>query len=436
MSLGERLKNSWNAFLGRDQVQVKDRGYVSSRRPDIKVLSKGIDRTIVTAIYNRIAMDVAAVNIRHVIVDDNGNFRSPYDESKLSEALSTSANIDQTGRELIQDLVLSMFDEGVVAVVPVDCDRDPFNGAFDPITLRTGQILAWYPKHVKVRLYNDSIGQKQDIIMPKSAVAIITNPLYSVMNQPNSTLQRLIQKLTILDAIDEKTKTGKFDMIVQLPYAIKTEQRREEATKRIRDLETQLRANKYGIAYTDASEKIQQLNSPLENNLMEQIEFLTSMLYGQLGISKEVFEGTADERVMLNYNNRTILPILTAITEEFTRKFLTPNARTRNQRIKFMQEPFRPVAVSQMAEIADKFIRSQILSPNELRGITGFRPVDDPKADELRNTNLNESAEVSPPASTNPEINAANQQMQGQEQMYMENQNGEQYPQDEGGDAG
>lgn len=379
-------------------------------------------------------MDVAAVNIRHVIVDDNGNFRSPYEDSRLSEALSLSANIDQTGRELIQDLVLSMFDEGVVAVVPVDCDKDPFSGAFDPITLRTGQILAWYPKHVKIRLYNDRIGQKQDIVMPKEAVAIITNPLYSVMNQPNSTLQRLIQKLALLDAIDEKTKTGKFDMIVQLPYAIKTEQRREEAAKRIRDLETQLRANKYGIAYTDASEKIQQLNRPLENNLMDQIEFLTSMLYGQLGISKEVFEGVADERVMLNYNNRTILPILTAITEEFTRKFLTQNARTRNQRIKFMQEPFRLVAVSQMAEIADKFIRSQILSPNELRGITGFRPVDDPKADELRNTNLNESAEVSPPASTNPEVNAMNQQAQEmQGQVYDENQN-EQYPQDEGGD--
>lgn len=434
MSLTERLKNSWNAFLGREPVS-RDRGYVSSRRPDINVLSKGVDRTIVTAVYNRIAMDVAAVNIRHVIVDDNGNFREPYTKSNLSEALSTEANIDQTGRELIQDLVLSMFDEGVVAVVPVDCDKSPINGAFDPITLRTGKILAWYPRHVKVRLYNDRTGQKQDIVLPKESVAIITNPLYSVMNQPNSTLQRLIQKLALLDAIDEKTKTGKFDMIVQLPYAIKTEQRREEASKRIRDLETQLRTNKYGIAYTDNTEKIQQLNRPLENNLMEQIDYLTSMLYGQLGISKEVFEGTADERVMLNYNNRTILPILTAITEEFTRKFLTQNARTRNQRIKFMQEPFRLVAVSQMAEIADKFIRSQILSPNELRGITGFRPVDDPKADELRNTNLNESAEVTPPASTNPEVNEANRMAEQEQQVQQEQEFQNEQPYDEGGDT-
>jgi hypothetical protein len=402
MSISERIRKGWNAFMGREPPVV-DRGYSSSRRPDIKVLSRGVDRTIVTAIYNRIAMDVAAVDIQQVKVDQNGNFKEPYDTSYLSQCLSTEANIDQTGRELVQDIVLSMFDEGVVAVVPIDCDTNPTTGAFDPMTLRTGKITQWYPQHVKILVYNDKTGQKEEITLPKKSVAIITNPLYAVMNQPNSTLQRLIKKLTLLDSIDEETSVGKLDMIIQLPYVIKTEARREQAEKRRKDIETQLSGSKYGIAYTDGTEKIMQLNRSLENNLLGQIEFLTSMLYGQLGISKEVFEGTADERTMLNYNNRTVTPILMAITEEMTRKFLTKTARTQGQRIKFIQEPFRLVATSQIAEIADKFIRSQILSPNELRGIVGYRPVDDPKADELRNTNLNETADASPPASTNPD---------------------------------
>ncbi len=404
MSISDRIRKGWNAFMGREPP-VMDRGYSSSRRPDIKVLSRGVDRTIVTAIYNRIAMDVAAVDIRHVKVDQNDNFKEPYDNSNLSQALSVEANLDQTGREFIQDLVLSMFDEGVVAVVPVDCDTNPSTGAFDPITLRTGKVTQWYPQHVKVLVYNEKSGQKEEVTLPKRSVAIITNPLYAVMNQPNSTLQRLIKKLTLLDSVDEETSVGKLDMIIQLPYVIKNEARREQAEKRRKDIETQLSGSKYGIAYTDGTEKIMQLNRSLENNLLGQIEFLTSMLYSQLGISKEVFEGTADERTMLNYNNRTITPILMAITEEFTRKFLTKTARTQHQRIMFIQEPFRLVATSQIAEIADKFIRSQILSPNELRGIAGFRPVDDPKADELRNTNLNETADASPPASTNPNVN-------------------------------
>lgn len=424
MTISDRIKKGWNAFMGREPPLV-DRGYSSSRRPDTKILSRGVDRTIVTAIYNRIAMDVAAVDIRHVKVDQNENFKEPYDKSNLSNALTTEANLDQTGRELIQDLVLSMFDEGVVAVVPVDCDTNPTTGAFDPITLRTGKITQWYPQHVKVLVYNEKTGQKEEVTLPKRSVAIITNPLYAIMNQPNSTLQRLIKKLTLLDAIDEETSVGKLDMIIQLPYVIKTEARREQAEKRRKDIETQLSSSKYGIAYTDGTEHIMQLNRSLENNLLSQIEFLTSMLYGQLGISKEVFEGTADERTMLNYNNRTITPILMAITEELTRKFLTKTARSQNQRIMFIQEPFRLVATSQIAEIADKFIRSQILSPNELRGIAGFRPVDDPKADELRNTNLNESADAAPPASTNPEVNA---EARNALLNYMQNQN-------EGGNA-
>lgn len=402
MSLGARMKKAWNAFIGREPMAV-DYGYSSSRRPDAKILSRGVDKTIVTAIYNRIAMDVAAVDIEHIIVDQNGNYKEPYTDSNLSQALTIEANLDQTGRELIQDAVLSMFDEGVVAIVPIDSAGDPRAGPFDPITLRTGQIIQWYPQHVKVRVYNERTGQKEDITLPKRAVAIITNPLYAVMNQPNSTLQRLIKKLTLLDAVDEETSVGKLDMIIQLPYVIKTEERRKQAEKRRKDIETQLTGSKYGIAYTDGSEHIMQLNRSLENNLLGQIEFLTSMLYSQLGISKEVFDGTADERVMLNYNNRTVTPILMAFTEELTRKFLTKTARTRGQRINFIADPLRLVSVDQIAEIADKFIRSQILSPNELRGIVGFKPVDDPKADELRNTNLNESADAAPPASTNPD---------------------------------
>lgn len=410
MPILDRVIKGWNAFMGREPP--RNYGYASSYRTDKAVLSRGVDRTIVTSIYNRIALDVATVDIQHVKVDLNDNFKEKYSDSHLSEALTTEANIDQTGREFIQDLVLTMFDEGVVAAVPVDCDRNPWTGAFDPITLRVGKIIQWFPKHVRVRVYNENTGQKEDITLPKRSVAIITNPLYAVMNQPNSTLQRLIRKLTLLDAIDEKTSVGKLDLIVQLPYVIKTEARREQAEKRRRDIENQLSGSTYGIAYTDGTEKITQLNRPLDNNLMDQIEYLTNMLYSQLGLSKEVFDGTADEKTMLNYQNRTLTPILTAITEEMTRKFLTKTARTQGQRIKFMQSPFKLVPVSQIADIADKFTRSEILSSNELRAIVGFKPVDDPKADELRNSNLNESADAPAPASTNPD--AENERTEGQ----------------------
>lgn len=410
MPILDRVIKGWNAFMGREPP--RNYGYASSYRTDKAVISRGVDRTIVTSIYNRIALDVATVDIQHVKVDLNDNFKEKYSDSHLSEALTTEANIDQTGREFIQDLVLTMFDEGVVAAVPVDCDRNPWTGAFDPITLRVGKIIQWFPKHVRVRVYNENNGQKEDITLPKRSVAIITNPLYAVMNQPNSTLQRLIRKLTLLDAIDEKTSVGKLDLIVQLPYVIKTEARREQAEKRRRDIENQLSGSTYGIAYTDGTEKITQLNRPLDNNLMDQIEYLTNMLYSQLGLSKEVFDGTADEKTMLNYQNRTLTPILTAITEEMTRKFLTKTARTQGQRIKFMQSPFKLVPVSQIADIADKFTRSEILSSNELRAIVGFKPVDDPKADELRNSNLNESADAPAPASTNPD--AENERTEGQ----------------------
>lgn len=402
MPILDRIVKGWNAFMGREPPRY-DYGYSTSYRPDKTVLSRGVDRTIVTAIYNRIALDVASVDLQHVRVDQNENFKEKYDKSYLSEALTTEANLDQTGREFILDLVLSMFDDGYVAAVPTDANVDIRKSAYDPMELRVGKILQWYPKHVKVRVYNENTGHREDLTLPKRSVAIIQNPLYNVMNQPNSTLQRLIRKLTLLDAIDEQTSVGKLDLIIQLPYVIKTEARREQAEKRRRDIETQLAGSKYGIAYTDGTERITQLNRSLDNNLMGQIEYLTNMLYSQLGISKEVFDGTADEKTMLNYQNRTLTPILTAITEEMTRKFLTKTARSQGQRIKFMQSPFKLVPVSQIADIADKFTRSEILSSNELRAIVGFKPVDDPKADELRNSNLNESADAPPPASTNPE---------------------------------
>jgi hypothetical protein len=343
-------------------------------------------------------MDVAAVDIRHVYVDKNGNFKSEITDSDLDATLSLEANLDQTGREFIQDLTLSLFDEGVVAAVPVDTDVDPRTGAFDVKTLRTGKIVQWYPKHVKLSVYNENTGQKQEIVLPKRAVAIITNPLYAVMNQPNSTLQRLIRKLTILDAVDEQTGSGKLNVIIQLPYVIKSDARRDQAEKRKADLEEQLANSKYGVAYTDGTERITQLNRPLENNLLQQIEYLTNLLYSQLGLSQAVFDGTADEKTMLNYNNRTVAPILTAITEETDRKFLSRNAYTRGQRIKFMSKPFKLVPVAQLADIVDKFTRAEAMSSNEFRALIGYAPVDDQKANELRNSNLNRGANDDAPA--------------------------------------
>lgn len=397
MSLTDRIKKGWNAFMGREPP-TQTYGYATSIRSDSSRLSFGVDRTIVSSIYNRIAMDVAAVDIRHVYVDKNGNFKSEITDSDLDAALSLEANLDQSGREFIQDLTLSLFDEGVVAAVPVDTDVDPRTGAFDVKTLRTGKIVQWYPKHVKLSVYNENTGQKQEIVLPKRAVSIITNPLYAVMNQPNSTLQRLIRKLTILDAVDEQTGSGKLNVIIQLPYVIKTDSRRDQAEKRKADLEEQLANSKYGVAYTDGTERITQLNRPLENNLLQQIEYLTNLLYSQLGLSQAVFDGTADEKTMLNYNNRTVAPILTAITEEMDRKFLSRNAYTRGQRIKFMSKPFKLVPVAQLADIVDKFTRAEAMSSNEFRALIGYAPVDDQKANELRNSNLNRGANDDAPA--------------------------------------
>ena len=397
MSLTDRIKKGWNAFMGREPP-TQTYGYATSIRSDSSRLSFGVDRTIVSSIYNRIAMDVAAVDIRHVYVDKNGNFKSEITDSDLDATLSLEANLDQSGREFIQDLTLSLFDEGVVAAVPVDTDVDPRTGAFDVKTLRTGKIVQWYPKHVKLSVYNENTGQKQEIVLPKRAVAIITNPLYAVMNQPNSTLQRLIRKLTILDAVDEQTGSGKLNVIIQLPYVIKTDSRRDQAEKRKADLEEQLANSKYGVAYTDGTERITQLNRPLENNLLQQIEYLTNLLYSQLGLSQAVFDGTADEKTMLNYNNRTVAPILTAITEEMDRKFLSRNAYTRGQRIKFMSKPFKLVPVAQLADIVDKFTRAEAMSSNEFRALIGYAPVDDQKANELRNSNLNRGANDDAPA--------------------------------------
>lgn len=375
--------------MGRDPTRTKERlGYSSSRPLGKTTLARGGDRTIINSVYNRIAVDVSSVDIRHVRVDENDNFKEELSRSGIDNVLTTSANIDQTGRQLIHDAVLSMFDEGYVALVPTDTNVNPMTGAFDILTLRTGQILEWYPQYVRLRVYNERDGQKHEIVMHKQSVAIIVNPFYEVMNKPNSTLQRLIRKLALLDQIDEETNPSKLDLIIQLPYTIKTETRREQAEKRKKDIETQLTNSKLGIAYTDATEKIVQLNRGLENNLQSQVEYLTSMLYSQLGLTKEVFDGTADEKTMLNYNNRTLVPILTVFVEEMTRKFLSKTARTQGQRLRYMPDPFKLVTVSQIAEIGDKFTRNEILTSNEVRGLIGFKPVDSQNANELRNKNM------------------------------------------------
>lgn len=400
MSIIDRVKKGWNAFMGREPP-LEDPigyGYATTLRPDTNRLSFGVDRTIVSAIYNRIAMDVATVDIRHVYVDKNENFKSANHDTYLSDVLKREANLDQTGREFIQDLVLSLFDEGVVAAVPIDTIGDPRIGPFDIKSIRTGKILQWYPKHVKLRVYNENDGKFHEITLPKRAVAIITNPLYAVMNQPNSTLQRLIRKLTLLDVIDEQTGSGKLNVIIQLPYMVKTESRKAHAEKLKTDLETQLAESKYGVAYTDGNERIIQLNRPLENNLLSQIEYLTNLLYSQLGLSQSIFDCTADEKTMLNYNNRTVMPILTAITEEMNRKFLTKTAYTQGQRITFSNKPFKLVPVAQLADIVDKFTRAEAMSSNEFRALIGYAPVDDEKANELRNSNLNRGANDEAPA--------------------------------------
>lgn len=392
--LTDRLQHAWSALTRAPTEYVSTNlGISSSTRPDRRRLTRGNERSIITAIYNRIAMDVAAVDIKHVRLDENDRFLSEI-KSGLNNVLTLDANLDQTGRAFIQDAVMSMFDEGVVALVPTETDIKPNEtGSFDIISMRTAKIVEWYPEHVRLRFYNQKTGRQFEQVMHKKNVAIIENPFYAVMNEPNSTLQRLIRKLVLLDAIDEQSSSGKLDLIIQLPYVVKNDTRRDQAEKRRKDIEQQLIGSKYGIAYTDATEKITQLNRPLENNLMKQIEYLTSTLYGQLGLTEEIFKGTADEKTMLNYYNSTIEPILSAITDELKRKFLTKTARTQGQSIKFFKDPFRLVPVNNIADIADKFTRNEIMSSNELRQVIGIKPSDDPKADMLVNSNLNQSPE-------------------------------------------
>lgn len=399
MSFGSRLKHAWNAFTGTDYTTYQDVGPGYSSRPDRIRLTRGNERSIITSVYNRIALDVAALNVQHMRLDENGRFLSVIQDG-LNTCLTVEANIDQTARAFIQDIVVSMLDEGCVAIVPVDTTYDPsVTGSYDIQTMRVGKILDWYPQHVRVRLYNERTGTKENILVPKSTVAIVENPLYAVVNEPNSTMQRLIRKLNLLDVIDEQSGSGKLDLIIQLPYVIKTEARRQQAENRRKDIEAQLSGTKYGIAYADGTERITQLNRSVNNNLMSQIEYLTSMLYSQLGITQSILDGTADEKTMLNYNNRTIEPIISAIVDEMKRKFLTKTARSQSQSISFFRDPFKLVPVNDIAEIADKFTRNEIMTSNEIRQVIGMKPSDNPRADELRNKNL------SAPSESEPEIN-------------------------------
>ena len=400
LTIGSRLKKAWNAFRDQDETyyNVYNDRYTSysngsSYRPDRTRLSTRNERSIVTSIFNRIALDVASIDIYHCRLDDNDRYKENID-STLNNCLTLESNIDQTSRAFMQDVVLSMFDEGSVAIVPVDTIKDPMKtDSYEILTLRTGRIVTWYPKHVRVEVYDDNTGIKREITLPKSRVGIIENPLYAVMNEPNSTLQRLIRKLVLLDSIDEQSGSGKLDLIIQLPYIVKSEARKQQAEQRRKDIERQLKGSKYGIAYTDGTEKITQLNRPLENNLMKQIEYLTSMLYGQLGITQGVMDGTADEKTMTNYYSRTIEPIVSSIVDEIKRKFLTKTARSQKQSIVFFRDPFKLVPVSDLAEISDKFTRNEILSSNEIRQVVGRKPSDDPKADQLINSNISQPTE-------------------------------------------
>ena len=391
-TIGSRLKHAWNAFMNRDPTKYNyNIGTSYGYRPDRPRFSRGNERSIVTAIFNRIALDVASIDIRHCILDENGRFKS-IKESGLNECLSLEANIDQTGRAFIQDVVMSMLDEGCVAIVPVDTTFDPKDTTgFDILSMRTGKILEWYPAHVKVRVYNARRGEKADIILPKRSVGIIENPLYAVINEPNSTMQRLIRKINLLDIVDEQSGSGKLDLIIQLPYLVKTPAKREYAESRRKDIEMQLSGSKYGIAYTDGSEKVTQLNRPVENNLLKQVEYLTNMVYSQLSFTQSILEGTADEQTMLNYTNRCIEPIVSAIVDELKRKFLTKTARTRSQTIMFFRDPFKLVPVNNIAEITDKFTRNEVMTANEIRQVIGMKPSSDPKADQLVNSNISQA---------------------------------------------
>ena len=396
MSIFERLQHGWNAFMNKDPTASMhyNTGPSYSYRPDRPRVTRGNERTIVNAIINRIAIDAANINIQHVRVDENNRYTETLDTG-LNYCLSVEANIDQTSRALIQDIVISMLDDGVVAVVPVDTDYDPnTTGSYDIYSMRTAKILEWYPRHIKVRIYNDRTGQKEDIMVLKRNAAIIENPLFSVMNEPNSTAQRLIRKISLLDAIDEQSGAGKLDLIIQLPYSIKTEGRRAQAEERRKSIEEQLAGTKYGIAYTDATEHITQLNRSVDNNLMKQIEYLTSMLHSQLGITTSIMDGSADTATLNNYYTRLIEPIVAAIVDEFNRKFLTKTARTKKQSIRYFRDAFKLMSVNEIADTADKMTRNEIMTSNEFRQIIGLKPSNDPGADELRNKNLNKSTEA------------------------------------------
>lgn len=390
----DNLKHAWNVLRNKEPTNFNYTvGPSYSYRPDRVRFSRGNERTIVTAIYNRIALDVAKVMVQHVRLDENGRYKETIN-SGLNNCLTLEANLDQAARPFRQDIVVSMFDEGVVAIVPTDTTFDPsLTESYDVLTMRTAKILEWFPKHVKVQIYNEETGRKQDILLPKKQVAIVENPLYSVINEPNSTMQRLVRKLSLLDAVDEQSGSGKLDLIIQLPYTIKSDARRQQADNRRADIEKQLAGSKYGIAYTDATEKITQLNRPLENNLMKQIEYLTSMLFSQLGITQSILDGTADEQTMLNYWNQTIEPIVSAIVDEMKRKFLTKTARTQGQTIKFFRDPFTLVSLEKLATAADTFTRNQIMTRNEVRDKMFMKPSDDPMADQLFNSNISQPAD-------------------------------------------
>lgn len=411
-SISTRFKNAWNAFRNKDPSSFNN-GMGFSVRPDRARLTRGNEKSITTSIYNRIALDVSSINIQHVRLDDNGRYREIID-SKLNSCLTLEANIDQTNRAFIQDVVISMFDEGAVAVVPVDTTIDPkITDSYDIITMRTGKILEWYPEKVKVRVYNDRTGLKEDLIMLKKNVAIIENPLYAVINEPNSTMQRLIRKLNLLDVIDEKSASNKLDLIFQLPYTVRTETKRSQAEKRRSDLEQQLAESKYGIGYIDSTERVIQLNRPVENNLMSQIEYLTSMLYSQLGINQGVLEGTADSKAMSNYYDRTIEPIVSAIVDEMKRKFISKTARTQGQSIMYFRDPFKLVPILDLAEMVDKFTRNEVMTSNEFRQVIGMKPSNDPNADKLLNKNLKQTNSGAIPT-TSSEINNEEEEIQNE----------------------
>lgn len=405
-AITERLQHAWNVLRNRDPVldttRAVESGPSSTNNPFRVTLTLGNERSIIASLYNRIAIDVAAVQIQHSRIDVETGRYLDIEKSTLNDCLSVEANMDQTGRSLIQDIVLTMFDEGCVAVVPVDTSFNPsISTSYDILSLRTAKILEWYPASVKVRLYNDKTGRKEEIILPKKSIAIIENPLYAVMNEPNSTLKRLVNKLNLLDAVDVQSSSGKLDLIIQLPYTIKSEARKKQAEDRKKDIEFQMSGSKYGIAYIDGTEKVTQLNRPAENNLMQQIEYLTSMLHSQLGMTQSIFDGTADDKTMINYHNTTIDAVLSAIVGEFKRKFLTKSARTQGQSILYFRDPFRLMSVTQIADTADKLVRNEICSPNDIRSKLGFKPDSNPKSDELRNPNVSPPSEATRPGVSN-----------------------------------